>query len=81
MADTQVAPTLDTSTGDHERFAHYVYTPGGNASAIVLEASVSGIPVRALCGKLWVPSRDPSRFPICPECVEIKRQAQEGASS
>jgi len=25
----------------------------------------------ALCGKVWVPSRDPERFPVCPECKEI----------
>ena len=25
----------------------------------------------ALCGKTWVPSRDPERFPVCPECKEI----------
>ena len=30
-----------------------------------------GTPVRALCGKVWVPSRDPKRFPVCPECKEI----------
>ncbi|MDN5727599.1 MAG: DUF3039 domain-containing protein, partial [Propionibacteriales bacterium] len=28
-------------------------------------------PVIALCGKVWVPSRDPQRFPVCPECKEI----------
>ena len=30
-----------------------------------------GTPVVALCGKVWVPSRDPERFPVCPECKEI----------
>jgi len=30
-----------------------------------------GTPVVALCGKVWVPSRDPQRFPVCPECKEI----------
>jgi hypothetical protein len=51
--------------GDHERFSHFV--PRDR----MLEAMVEGTPVRALCGKLWVPSRDPQRFPICPECKEI----------
>ncbi|GLZ80074.1 hypothetical protein Afil01_48810 [Actinorhabdospora filicis] len=51
--------------GDHERFAHYV------PKDKLMEAMVNGTPVRALCGKLWVPSRDPERFPICPECKEI----------
>jgi len=35
------------------------------------EAYVSGTPVIALCGKVWVPSRDPGRFPICPECKRL----------
>ena len=35
------------------------------------EAMVMGTPVVALCGKVWVPSRDPQRFPVCPECKEI----------
>lgn len=64
---------VDTDTGDHERYAHYVY--GANPRAAITQAIVTGRPVRALCGKLWIPSRDPARFPICPECTEIKRRA------
>ncbi len=51
--------------GDHERFAHYV------RKEKILESAVSGKPVVALCGKVWVPGRDPSRFPVCPVCQEI----------
>jgi hypothetical protein len=51
--------------GDHERFAHYADKDQ------ILEATVTGTPIRALCGKVWVPSRDPQRFPVCPECKEI----------
>jgi|SRR6266508_180105 len=57
--------------GDHERFAHYV--PRDR----MMEALVEGTPVRALCGKLWVPSRDPQRFPVCPECKEIWEQMRD----
>ena len=32
---------------------------------------MSGDPVIALCGKVWVPGRDPNKFPICPMCKEI----------
>jgi hypothetical protein len=32
---------------------------------------LSGDPVIALCGKVWVPGRDPKRFPVCPACKEI----------
>jgi hypothetical protein len=51
--------------GDHERFSHYTERDK------LTEALVFGTPVRALCGKVWVPSRDPERFPVCPECKEI----------
>lgn len=51
--------------GDHERFAHYV------RKEKILESAMSGDPVIALCGKVWVPGRDPSKFPVCPECQKI----------
>jgi hypothetical protein len=51
--------------GDHERFAHYADKDK------ILEATVTGTPIRALCGKVWVPSRDPQRFRVWPECKEI----------
>jgi hypothetical protein len=62
------APRLDD--GDHDRFAHYVV---GGSEAIV-RSMVTGDPVTALCGKVWVPSRDPDRYPVCPECKEVKEQ-------
>ncbi len=55
--------------GDHERFSHYV------PKDKIVESAVTGKPVRALCGKKWVPSRDPERFPVCPDCKRIYEQA------
>ena len=57
--------TADYDDGDHERFAHYVEKDK------IVESAVTGKPVTALCGKKWVPGRDPSKFPVCPECQEI----------
>ena len=54
-----------TEDGDHERFSHYVDKDK------LTEAMVMGTPVVALCGKVWTPSRDPQRFPVCPECKDI----------
>ena len=54
-----------TDDGDHDGFAHHT------RRADSTRAYVEGTPVRALCGKVWVPSRDPSRYPVCPECAEI----------
>lgn len=59
--------TLSNDDGDHERFAHYV------EKAKIMESAVTGVPVKALCGKVWIPNRDPSRFPVCPECQEIHK--------
>ncbi|WP_194793213.1 DUF3039 domain-containing protein [Raineyella fluvialis] len=57
--------------GDHERFSHYV------PKERLTEAMVMGTPVIALCGKVWVPSRNPDRFPVCPECKEIWETLQD----
>ena len=57
--------------GDHERFSHYAEKDK------IMEAMVNGTPVRALCGKVWVPSRDPNKFPVCPECKEIYESLSE----
>ena len=37
-----------------------------------------GTPVVALCGKVWVPSRAPEKFPVCPECKEIWETLKPG---
>ena len=57
--------TVPTDEGDHERFSHYVDKDK------LTEAMVMGTPVVALCGKVWVPSRAPEKFPVCPECKEV----------
>lgn len=71
QADTYTAPYTEVvEPGDQERFSHYV------PKDKIVEAAVTGTPVRALCGKLWVPNRDPERFPVCPTCREIYEQMQ-----
>ncbi len=65
LEDTRTAPVESpVEPGDHERFSHYVEKDK------LTEAMVLGTPVVALCGKVWVPSRDPERFPVCPECKD-----------
>ena len=54
-----------TDEVDHERFSHYV------EKNKITESAVTGKPVRALCGKKWIPNRDPQKFPVCPTCKEI----------
>jgi hypothetical protein len=68
----QTRPDLSHGDGDHERFAHYVQKDK------IVDSAVSGSPVTALCGKVWVPTRDPQRFPVCPECKKIYESLPEG---
>lgn len=56
---------VPTDDGDHERFSHYV------PKDKLMDAMVNGTPVVALCGKVWVPTRDPERFPVCPDCKDV----------
>ncbi|MFC6886572.1 MULTISPECIES: DUF3039 domain-containing protein [Actinomadura] len=65
-------PDLSHGDGDHERFAHYV------KKQKITESAVTGTPVIALCGKVWVPNRDPKKYPVCPECKEIYESMQSG---
>ena len=68
-------PELD---GGHERMSHIVlegfqpkdgdFVPAGTS---VVEGIVNGTAVKALCGKVWTPSHDPKRYPLCPTCKEI----------
>ena len=56
---------LEEDDGGHDRFSHYV------KKEKIVESAVTGKAVRALCGKKWIPSRDPERYPVCPVCKEI----------
>jgi hypothetical protein len=65
----------EVEPGDRERFAHYV------RKEKILDSALSGKAVIALCGKVWVPGRDPGKFPVCPVCKEIYeglRDPQDG---
>ena len=72
-------PDPDLEDGDHDRMAHIVlegYTPKATGEFVsvgpsVVEGIVNSTAVRALCGKEWVPGRDPKRYGLCPTCKEI----------
>jgi Protein of unknown function (DUF3039) len=71
IQEERTDPRLDEG-GDHDRFAHYV------EKGKLADALVNGTPVIALCGKVWVPSRDPDRFPLCPECKRLYDLGPDG---
>ena len=72
-SSTQTRPGTDATTSTGEPVvAHIVKTePGEDAAAKVLEARITGTPIEALCGHVWVPSRDPRQVPMCEACREI----------
>ncbi|MEI8161153.1 MAG: DUF3039 domain-containing protein [Actinomycetes bacterium] len=66
-------PLLDQELETAEPIvAHIVKTePGESAAAKVMEARIYGTPLEALCGHVWVPSRDPKQVPMCQNCKDI----------
>lgn len=80
LAVAPARPETSLDEGDHERMTHIVlegfrrkrgkFLPTGTN---IVESMVTGTPVRALCGKVWVPNRDPNRYPLCPTCSEVAR--------
>lgn len=74
-APVHVDPELD---GDHERMSHIVLEGVKineddfvSAGPSVVEGMVNGTAVKALCGKIWIPGRDPKKYPLCPTCKDI----------
>ena len=63
--DLLTRPELEEDDGGHDRFSHYV------KKEKIVESAVTGKTVKALCGKKWIPSRAPEKYPICPTCKEI----------
>ncbi|CAB5240421.1 unannotated protein [freshwater metagenome] len=63
--DLLTRPEVQEDDGGHDRFSHYV------KKEKIVESAVTGKAVRALCGKKWVPTRDPEKYPLCPACKEI----------
>lgn len=62
--DVKVDPVVRLSDGDHERFAHII------RKSDEMRGYFEQQEVTALCGKKWVPTRDPQKFPVCPTCKE-----------
>ena len=66
----------DPSDGDgDDRVAHYV------KKGDIVRANVEGVPVKALCGKEWIPNRDPAGLPVCPACRKIMATIRGGAAN
>ena len=58
-------PDIELDENGEEKFAHYA------EASEVTEGYIMGTPVIALCGKIFVPTRDPKKLRICPACQEV----------
>lgn len=65
MTDLLEKPKEKQTGSDEAIFAHYA------EKAKVTEAYVMGNPIIAICGEVFIPSRDPEKLPICPACKSI----------
>ena len=54
-----------TDAGDHDLFSHYC------KKADIERAILAGAVITALCGKKWTPTRDFTKFPVCPDCKRM----------
>lgn len=74
MTDTSFAPQLADPELESEppKVAHVVSRENkADADTLVTAAYIEGTPLEALCGQVFVPSRDPKTLPPCEKCVEI----------
>lgn len=55
----------DQDEDEEEQFSHYA------DKVSVTAGYVLGTPVEAVCGKVFVPHRNPDRLPLCPKCKAI----------
>ena len=62
--EIQKAPVAVDSDGENV-FTHIA------EAALITEAYVNGTTIMALCGHIFIPHRDPEKYPICKECKEI----------
>lgn len=61
-----------TSQGDSDGYSHIVM------KSDQMRGYVAGEPIEALCGKIWVPSRDFQSLPVCQACVDERERLLAG---
>lgn len=86
MASTSANPqTSDPELEQDDPIVSHIvgpdYDDNGNkiqGAAKVMQAMVNGTPVTAICGYVWVPSRDPGKHPLCDRCKAIVARNGDG---
>ena len=62
---TKAEETLNT---DSPKVAHIV------GAEDQMKGYVDGVPIKALCGVRFIPTRDPQNLPVCEKCLAVLRQ-------
>ena len=57
---------------ERDRQSHYVKRDE------ILKSMDTGNPATALCGKKWIPNRDPQKYPLCKTCQKIFTSLPKG---
>lgn len=67
---TDIRRELDEN--GNQRFTHIVNCPDeyDTTGDYLMAAIIEGFEVEALCGKRWLPIRDPKKYPVCQPCID-----------
>lgn len=66
-------------TNEESHFTHivnppnnlHIWVPGMEIQEMVNIAKRKELPLKALCGFVFVPKNDPEKYPACPECISV----------
>ena len=86
IVETNLAPYEDDGSNS-ENFTHiinppnntHIWRPGMSSQDVVDVARFRGLTVTALCGKTWVPKRNPEKHPACDTCMDVATMLMQGA--
>jgi Protein of unknown function (DUF3039) len=70
VSDVALSPVITPQTSDPE-LDHANEVAHIAPADKITEAYITGIPIEALCGATFVPSKDPKGMPVCQACKEI----------
>lgn len=66
LVDPAIKESLPSDARGPE-YAHLIELPG----YLITEAYAFGTPLQAMCGHVFIPTRDPYKFPLCPSCKTL----------
>lgn len=80
VAERVDVTSVDLEPTEPSKLAHIVASRKGflgreveSAQSIITRSRVTGWPITALCGYVWAPTKDATKFPPCPKCVEVAK--------